>query len=196
MSIAHVSARTGQVTAAELLATIVAHLDAAGIAHMLAGSMASSFHGEPRSTQDIDLVIDPDPQSLTRFVEGLDPRRFYVSDAQTALRHRSQFNVIDTKTGWKVDLIIRKDRPFSREEFARRQTVDLLGVTAHLATAEDTILAKLEWAQAGGSERQVADVVAMLAIGGNALDDTYLDRWATELGVSDLLGQARLLARD
>jgi hypothetical protein len=166
------------VTAAELLATIVAHLDAAGIAHMLAGSMASSFHGEPRSTQDIDLVIDPDPQSLT------------------ALRHRSQFNVIDTKTGWKVDLIIRKDRPFSREEFARRQTVDLLGVTAHLATAEDTILAKLEWAQAGGSERQVADVVAMLAIGGNALDDTYLDRWATELGVSDLLGQARLLARD
>ena len=69
-------------TAAELLATIVAHLDAAGIAHMLAGSMASSFHGEPRSTQDIDLVIDPDPQSLARFVEGLDQRRFYVSDAR------------------------------------------------------------------------------------------------------------------
>jgi hypothetical protein len=184
------------VTIAELLATIVAHLDAAGIDHMLAGSMASSFHGEPRSTQDIDLVIDPDTQSLARFVEGLDRRRFYVSDAQVALRHRSQFNVIDTKTGWKVDLIIRKDRPFSREEFARRQVVDLFGVTTHLATAEDTILAKLEWAQAGGSERQVADVVAMLAIGGDTLDDTYLARWATELGVSGLLSRARLLARD
>ena len=74
--------------------------------------------------------------------------------------------------------------------------VDLFGVTTHLATAEDTILAKLEWAQAGGSERQVADVVAMLAIGGDTLDDTYLARWATELGVSGLLSRARLLARD
>jgi hypothetical protein len=184
------------VTAAELLATIVTQLDAAGIPHMLAGSMASSFHGQPRSTQDIDLVIDPDQQSLGRFVDGLDQARFNVGDAQGALRHRSQFNVIDAKTGWKVDLIIRKDRPFSREEFARRQAVDVLGVAAQLATAEDTILAKLEWAQAGDSERQLADVVAMLAVGGDAVDVSYLDRWASELGVSALLDRARLLAQD
>lgn len=183
-------------TAADLLATVVAQLDGAGIPHMVAGSMASSYHGEPRSTQDIDLVIAPDAPALARFVAGLDRQRFYVGDADDALRARSLFNVIDTTTGWKVDLIIRKDRPFSREEFARRQAVDVLGVATHLATAEDTILAKLEWAQQGGSDRQVADVVAMLVVGRDALDDAYLDRWAQELGISALLTRARRLAGD
>lgn len=183
-------------TAAELFATIVARLDEAGIAHMLAGSMASSFHGEPRSTQDIDLVIDPDDESLARFVDDLDRERFYVGDARQALRLRGLFNVIDVTTGWKVDLIIRKDRPFSREEFARRQPMEILGVTTHVATVEDTILAKLEWAQAGDSERQIKDVVAMLAVGGTALDDDYLERWSTELGVSAQLDRARTLTQD
>ncbi len=72
--------------------------------------------------------------------------------------------------------------------------MDLFGVITHLATAEDTILAKLEWARDGGSERQVADVVAMLSIGGASLDKSYLDRWANDLGISDLLGRARLRA--
>jgi hypothetical protein len=184
------------VTAGELLATIVEHLDAAGIPHMLAGSMASSFHGEPRSIQDIDLVIGPDPRSLARLSKDLDKERVYVGDAQGALQLRSQFDVIDTTTGWKVDLIIRKDRPFSREEFARRQAVDLLGVTTHVATVEDTVLAKLERARAGGSERQMADVVAVLAVVGASLDDAYLDRWAAVLGISDQLDRARLLAQE
>ena len=118
-------------TATALLATVVEQLDAAGIAHMVAGSMASSYHGEPRSTQDIDLVIDPDAQTLERFVAGLDRQRFYVGDAPTALGMRSQFNIIDTTTGWKVDLIIRKDRPFSRQEFSRRRAVEVLGAVSY-----------------------------------------------------------------
>ena len=161
---------------------------------MLAGSMASSFHGEPRSTQDIDLVIDPDEQALLRFAEGLDRERFYVGDPRAALVSQSQFNIIDTRTGWKGDLIIRKNRPFSREEFARREQVEILGVTTHIASPEDTILAKLEWAQAGGSDRQLRDVVAILAVTSRALDDDYLDRWAGELGVADDLAAARALA--
>ena len=183
-------------TAGELLAAVVRHLDDAGIPHMLAGSMASSFHGEPRSTQDIDLVIDPDPRSLTRFVDALDRDRFYVDDDIAALRERSLFNIIDTTTGWKVDLIIRKDRPFSREELARRLPVEVMGVHTHVATPEDTILAKLEWAQIGGSERQLDDVVTLLRVVGSALDDGYLDRWAAELGVADALGQVRAEASD
>lgn len=178
-------------SAADLLATIVAALDAAGVPHMLAGSMASSFHGEPRSTQDIDLVIDPDDASLRQFAESLDRSRFYVGDAAVAMQHRDQFNVIDLETGWKVDLIIRKNRPFSRTEFDRRRPVELLGVSTHLATAEDTILAKLEWARAGGSERQLSDAVAMLRVGRGELDTASLQRWAGELGVADLLDQAR-----
>lgn len=87
---------------------------------MVAGSLASTHHGEPRTTQDIDLVIDPTEGSLSAFLAGLDQNRFYIGDAQGALARRDQFNIIDVASGWKVDLIIRKDRPFSHSEFARR----------------------------------------------------------------------------
>lgn len=176
-------------TIADLLAMVVALLDRAGVPHMLAGSAASSFHGEPRATQDLDLVIDPSPEALTAFVAALDPERFYVGDAVRALARRDQFNVIDVTTGWKVDLIIRKGRPFSREEFARRLPVEVLGVHTAVATAEDTVLAKLERARAGGSERQQADVVSVLRVAG-PLDDAYLDRWAAELDLAAELDQA------
>lgn len=171
-------------TLAELLAEIVRALDAAEIPHMVAGSLASTHHGEPRSTQDIDLVIDPSAASLATFVAGLDRDRFYVGDADGALERRDQFNVIDLTTGWKVDLIIRKDRAFSRSEFGRRQPVVIAGVRTAIASAEDTILAKLEWAKAGGSERQRRDVTAILAIQRDTLDTTYLHQWAQALGLT------------
>jgi hypothetical protein len=180
----------------ELLAEVVGRLDGSGIPHMLAGSVASTYHGEPRTTQDIDLVIDPDERSLAAFAGSFDPVRFYVGNAMDALRRREQFNVIDTLTGWKVDLIIRKDRPFSREEFARRRFVRIGGVDTWTASAEDTVLAKLEWLDQGGSDRQLRDVVGILAVQRGALDEAYLDLWAADLGVTDLLGEARRQAAD
>jgi len=178
-------------TLSELLADIVRALDAAEIGHMVAGSLASTHHGEPRSTQDIDLVIDPTEPALTAFVQSLDRKRFYVGDARGAFERRDQFNVIDLTTGWKVDLIIRKDRDFSRSEFARRQPVVIAQVRTAVATAEDTILAKLEWARAGGSDRQRRDVIAMLAVQRDNLDTAYLDSWAETLGVAGALEAAR-----
>jgi hypothetical protein len=177
-------------TLAEVLAEIVRALDAAEVPHMVAGSLASTHHGEPRSTQDIDLVIDPSEAALASFVSALDRDRFYVGDAQGALERRDQFNVIDLTSGWKVDLVIRKDRPFSRSEFARRQPVVIAGVATAVATAEDTILAKLEWAGAGDSDRQRRDVVAMLTVQGDTLDTDYLYRWAEELGITEDLNTA------
>ena len=94
-------------------------------------------------------------------------------------------------TAWKVDLIIRKDRPFSRSEFERRLPARALDVDLYLATAEDTVLAKLEWAAMGGSDRQVADAATVLAVGAGQLDEHYLDHWAAELEVSALLARAR-----
>src|SRR5437879_219389 len=86
---------------------------------MVAGSIASSFHGRPRTTLDADIVIDPAPEALDRLVHELSAAGFYVdlATARDALRTRRQFNVIDPGTAFKVDLIIRRDRPFSREEF-------------------------------------------------------------------------------
>jgi hypothetical protein len=176
------------------MATIVAALDAAGIAHMVTGSSASGFHGEPRTTADIDIVIDPDPSSLRTFIGALDPDRFYVGDALSALARRDSFNLIDVATGWKVDLIVRKERPFSRSEFDRRMPAVVDGVPLHMATAEDTILAKLEWARLGGSERQLRDVAGIFEVSGEWLDRAYLEYWAEHLGLIDDLARAEQLA--
>jgi hypothetical protein len=160
---------------------------------MLVGSFASMSHGAPRATQDIDIVIDPPSEALEQFVASFDPERIYVSsqEARTALVARDQFNLIDVRTGWKVDLIIRKIRPFSLSEFSRRIPLRLHDVDLCVATAEDTILAKLEWSAMGGSDRQVEDAATVLRVRAGRLDDEYLDRWAAELGVVELLARAR-----
>lgn len=185
-------------TSASTLKAVVDSLDAAAIPHMVAGSFASSLHGLARSTADIDIVLDPTNDALDDFVEGLDPVRFYVdrASARRALIQRDQFNVVDLQTGWKVDPIVRKDRPFSASEFRRRTSTEIFGVTTFVATAEDTIIAKLEWTSIGGSDRQGRDVVEILRIQRGDLDDGYLDHWAVELGLSDQLDQARRAARD
>jgi hypothetical protein len=178
----------------DLVATIARRLDVAGIPYMLTGSLASSFHGEPRSTRDADVVIDPTPEALRRFVTALTQEEGFYVDADAALdalEHRTQFNVIEVATGWKVDFIIRRDRPFSLEEFGRRQQVQLPGATMYVATAEDMIIAKLEWALAGESERQLRDVSSIASVMGNTLDLEYLERWIAALGLVDLWNRAR-----
>jgi hypothetical protein len=159
---------------------------------MLAGSFASTYHGDPRTTNDIDLVIDPSREKLERFVRGLDPERFYVSaeTAQSAFERRGQFNVVLLESGWKADLILRKERAFSEAEFARREAAQIAGVEVFVATAEDTVIAKLEWAQAGESERQLRDVIGVLEVSGPGLDRDYVERWVAELGLEALWRRA------
>jgi len=172
----------------DLLGRITRLLDESRIPYMVVGSLASSFHGEPRQTRDIDLVIDPsDADVLLRFVDRLPPDELYAdADAATeALARRASFNVIEPATGWKVDLIVRRDRAFSREELGRRIRVRLLDTDIHLATAEDTIIAKLEWATLGESERQLRDVAAILETQAGELDSEYLHRWIRDVGVGD-----------
>ncbi len=132
-------------TFGELLATIIERLDRAGIPYMVTGSLASSYHGEPRATRDVDIVIEPEPEAMSEFVEDLQAAGFYVDRevALDALARRSQFNAIGPDAS-KVDFIIRRDRPFSREEFARRQPAILLGTAGYVTTAEDLVLAKQE----------------------------------------------------
>ncbi len=163
---------------------------------MVAGSFASTYHGEPRMTHDIDLVIDPSAPALLDFVERLDRDRFYVGDALGAFERRDQFNVIDTTSGWKVDLIIRRDRSFSRTEFERRIPASFGDLRTYVASAEDTVLAKLEWGKLGGSSRQLRDAVGVLAIVGEAIDMAYLRQWAGVLGVGDEVERAIRLAAE
>ena len=175
------------------LARVVGALDEAGVPYMLAGSFASSHHGAPRATQDIDIVVDPTFDSLDRFLAALpgDDLYFDTDVAREEFKRRAQFNIIDGSTAWKVDVIFRKERPFSREEMSRRVPAIVLGVDVFVATAEDTVLAKLEWSKLGESERQLRDVTAILETKGASLDVAYVERWLDDLGVRDLWKRVR-----
>jgi hypothetical protein len=159
---------------------------------MVAGSFASTYHGIPRTTQDIDLVIDPTRDTLDALLGRLQPESYYVSReaAAEAWNVRGQFNVIDLASGWKIDLVLRKERPFSREEFARRRPARIMGTTVFVASAEDTIVAKLEWARLSDSERQLRDVVGIIEMSGEQLDLSYVERWVEALGLRDLWARA------
>jgi len=152
---------------------------------MLTGSVAAAYHGAARATMDVDAVIDPTSEQLADLVQRLLLAGLYVSPeaAREALAERAMFNAIDPATGWKADLIIRRHRPFSAEEFARRLPAELFGERVGVATIEDIILSKLEWATMGGSARQLEDVRRLLAIGGDTVDNAYVERWIEPLGV-------------
>jgi hypothetical protein len=165
------------------LGTITTALAAEGIPAMLTGSLASAVRGAVRTTMDVDLVIDPTPSALDGFVSRMEAIGFYASPgaAKEALAERSMFNVIDPESGWKADLIIRKNRPFSVEEFERREPAELLGMSVAVARVEDLVIAKLEWAKLGASQRQLEDVQSLLQLSGAALDRNYLTRWIERL---------------
>jgi hypothetical protein len=171
------------VTAGEVFTRFTAALDRVGIPYMLTGSFASAYFGATRSTQDIDLVIEATPAKLEALRHGLPQNEYYVDFDALLEAHKQQslFNVIDLRTGWKIDLIFRKSRPFSLEEFRRRQQVEVHGVNLFVATAEDVILSKLEWSKLSKSQRQLEDVVAILRSRLDRLDRLYLKKWIAAL---------------
>lgn len=181
----------------EFLRRLIDSLDKVGIPYMVAGSLGSSLYGRPRATNDIDLVIAPDESQFRRFLETIGPE-YYVSEeaAWAALKGRSAFNIIDARTGWKADLRIRQDRPFSDEEFRRRQKADLLGMKAWVVSPEDVVLSKLEWARESASEQQVRDVLGVLETQYGNLDMRYLRKWGEVLGVQDRLAELLEKARE
>lgn len=172
-------------TLESFLRRVVAIVEELEIPYMLTGSLASAYYGEPRATRDIDFVIAVSEVELDRLLQRLDHEGFYVSReaAREARKERSQFNAVDPESGWKVDWIVRKDRPFSRREFERRRRVEFLELDLPVVTAEDLIVAKLEWAEKGGSELQIQDAVAIFLQQGDTLDREHVERWVDELGL-------------
>ena len=171
----------------DFLKRLLEKLSKAGIDFMVVGSVAASFHGHPRTTMDIDAVVEGDEETLRRFARSLG-EGYYVDEEEIkqAVRSQRAFNIIDESSGYKADLIIRKNRPFSRTEFGRRLEFKILGVTAQIATPEDVILSKLEWSKLGSSERQWQDAQQVARTQAEKLDLDYIEEWSKELGVHDL----------
>jgi hypothetical protein len=181
------------VSQADFLSRLLKKLSEAGIDFMVVGSVAASFHGHPRTTMDIDAVVEGDEGVLLRFARSLG-EGYYVDEEEIkqALRFQRAFNIIDEASGYKADLIVRKNRPFSRTEFGRRLEIEILGVKARIATPEDVILSKLEWSKLGSSERQWQDALQVARTQGQNLDLDYIEKWALELGVYDLWDRLKL----
>jgi hypothetical protein len=172
----------------DALKLLLSKLDECGIPYMITGSFASNIHGLPRATQDADIIIEVEQKPLERFLENLGSEYYWSREAAIdALTRQQMFNVVHLETGFKVDLIIRKSRPFSRMEFSRRQRAFYLGADRWFATAEDTILAKIEWSKISGSERQFNDALSVAKLQRNNLDRTYLEKWGRELQILYLL---------
>jgi len=172
---------------------VIDALDGLGIRYAIGGSFASAVYGVMRATMGADLVVDlalPDVGPLARALIG----DFYadVDSMREAVQQRSSFNLIHLGTMFKVDVFVAKTRAFDRSQLARRRLVLLSEEPerqAYVASAEDTILAKLEWYRMGGevSERQWRDVLGVLLVQGERLDLDYLKQMATHIGVLDLL---------
>ena len=175
---------------------LIAALDRSGVPYMVTGSYASSAHGTPRATNDIDIIIAPTPDQLRALLEEFPDDRYYADeiDAFEALETRSQFNIIDFATSWKADLIVTKSRDFSRIEFSRRRLHKVGGTLVYLATAEDILLAKLERHKIGESARQLEDAAGVIRRQGDYLDRDYVERWVEELDLSAEWHKALALA--
>lgn len=177
----------------ESLVEIVDALEQLGIPYVVVGSFASTFWGRPRTTYDADLVVEMTPEqarSLAQHLEG----RFYASDfvIEEAARKRDQFNVMHYASGFKIELWPVKDTAYDRQAFHRHLTGTVLGRDMEIISPEDVILSKLRWyRQAPVQDRQLQDVLEVLEGQAGSLDDEYLDRWAADLGVRDLLDRLR-----
>jgi hypothetical protein len=180
----------------EFLLRMTAALETSGVPYMLTGSVASSMWGVPRATNDIDIVVAPTRAQLESLIQAFRRLGLYV-DAEaafSAFRKRNQFNVIDFPNGWKVDLIIQKDREFSVEEFERRQTFETEGMHLTIASPEDVLIAKLEWAKIGDSQQQLIDAAGILRMQHGRLDLAYLERWVEALELQEQWNAARARA--
>jgi hypothetical protein len=171
-------------------------LEALGVRHFIGGSIASSAHGLVRASIDVDIVAELRPEHAERIVTALSDG-YYVSEERVrdAIARRASFNLIHLESMLKVDIFVAKDRPFDRRAMDRARPLSIgeKGDRAiPLASAEDVVLAKLEWYRRGGevSERQWTDVIGVLQGGGESLDYSYLRAGALELSVSDLLARA------
>jgi len=168
-----------------------------GVAYEISGSIASSLHGVPRSSIDADILAALEAAHVPKLARKLQ-ERYYLSEMRMAdaVSRGASFNLIHLDSMLKLDVFIAKSDRFLRQSLARRTRHSLgaepLPLPVFVASAEDIVLHKLQWFRKGGevSTQQWQDVAGVLRVQAGRLDSAYLDRWAQELGVGDLLAKA------
>ena len=177
----------------QVVSQVAQALETLGIPYLVGGSVASSRYGVPRMTQDADLVVDLRLHHVEALVHALQDT-FYVDPGpiRDAIRLKSCFNIIHSTAIYKIDMFVIASGAWARQEMQRRR-LERAGIHEELefyfSSPEDIILHKLHWYRSGGgvSERQWNDVLGVLKVQATELEYDYLDHWAAELGLTDLL---------
>lgn len=173
----------------DLRAYLVNVLERLRLEYFITGSVAAAYYGEPRFTNDIDVVVRLSEESVVELCAQFAGPDFYVSEeaAKQAVRSRGQFNIIHAESGLKVDVIVPSDTPYDRGRLSRKQrargdeTYD-----AFFASPEDVILKKMQYYREGGSEKHIRDITGILKLSGDRLDAPYILEWADQLGLTDI----------
>ncbi len=172
---------------------IIQVFDKLNIPYFLGGSLASIVHGLVRTTQDANVIADIKLEHIDLFIAQVQDN-FYIDQirVKNAILNRESFNLIHRKSLFKVDIFISNNRPFENSQFKRARKYTILKeptVQAMVTSAEDILLAKLDWYRQGGetSERQWQDVLGIGKVQGDSLDKEYLQYWANELDINHLL---------
>ena len=183
--------------ALEVTRRVTAALDALEVPYVIGGSFASMVHGMTRATMDADIIADLRAGDAAALLGALGDAFYTPGEAviRQAIERRDSFNLIHLGTMFKIDIFLAGARPFDRQQLTRRIGQRVGGQaddTLWVLSAEDIILAKLEWFRRGGeaSERQWRDVLGVIKAQWPELDEAYLRDWAGSLGVEDLLERA------
>jgi len=173
----------------DLLRYAVAALEKLGTRYFVTGSTASLFFGEPRLTNDIDVVVDLGEGDIERFCAEFPQPEFYLSEeaVRRAVAQKGSFNILHPASGLKVDVIVPADTMFNRSRFARVQRIRTdADLQASFTSAEDLIVKKMEFFREGGSEKHLRDIAGILKISGESLDYDYVESWAENLGLETI----------
>lgn len=172
----------------ELLRRLGDSFERLGIPYRITGSMATIAYGEPRLTNDIDVVVRMQPEDVKALCAVFPAPEFYCSlaAAEQAVRQRHQFNILHPASGLKVDIIIASDSAFDASRFSRGQKLQATAdCQAWFASPEDVILKKLVYSQEGGSDKHLRDIVGVLKVQAEKIDRKYIEDWAARLGVDE-----------
>jgi hypothetical protein len=153
------------------------------------GSTATIAYGEPRFTNDIDIVIDLPARMADDFCDAFHMDDFYLNreTVKTAIRNGTQFNLIHPASGLKIDFIVLTPSDFNRSRVSRRRELPVLeDRTVSFASPEDVILMKMLYYREGESEKHLRDIGGVLRVQGERIDRQYITQWAEHLGVGDV----------
>ncbi len=175
----------------EVLGLVTGRLDEAGIPYMVTGSFAMNYYAVPRMTRDIDLVVELTEADVGRLVR-LFEEEFYIDGGavREAIQQQSMFNLIHQASVIKVDMLVRKQHPYRKTEFARRRPGVVMGHRFSIVAPEDLILSKLAWAKDSRSQMQLGDVRNLIA-SVRDLDRAYIEEWVSRLGLDELYREVR-----